>query len=276
MSITLRGTALLSGYVVLSSLALGGLTSYAQGWLPGALSSLANSVSGWTALTALVVGLARPRLLPGAALGVASFVCLVLGYTVVSHLRGLAYDPVFWSAVRIVGGPFVGAAAASLAGSERRTVAIGSGLLAGIFLADGIYGLTVVADTTSPVYWTLSILAGAAVTMVVALTRLRGVRPIALLVSSALAVTALGSVAFAVLNLVVACTSGLATIQVQRSRRRTPQHRGRHQPAHRERFRARRPRQQEADLTAQRYPNQGHHPQRHGRQSEPALSGLHA
>ncbi|XGX80580.1 hypothetical protein LQK93_03420 [Terrabacter sp. BE26] len=82
--------------VVGASLLLGGLTSWAQGVLPDALASFANSPSGWTVLTALVVAAARPTLAWGAALGAASFVSLVLGYTIASELRGLTYNPVLW------------------------------------------------------------------------------------------------------------------------------------------------------------------------------------
>jgi hypothetical protein len=41
--------------VVAVSLVLGGLTSFAQGVLPDELRPLANSASGWTILTALIV-----------------------------------------------------------------------------------------------------------------------------------------------------------------------------------------------------------------------------
>ena len=82
--------------VVGASLLLGALTSWAQGVLPDALASFANSPSGWTLLTALLVAAARPSLVGGAVLGVVSFVSLVLGYTIGSELRGLTYDPLFW------------------------------------------------------------------------------------------------------------------------------------------------------------------------------------
>ena len=123
--------------VVVGSLVMGGVTSYAQTYLPESLSSFANSISGWTMMTTLLVGLVRPRLLVGACLGAVSFVSLVLGFTLAAELRGFAYSPVFWSVVGIIGGPFVGAAAAAL---WRRPVeaAVGSGLLAGVVVADPV------------------------------------------------------------------------------------------------------------------------------------------
>lgn len=48
--------------VVGASLLLGGLTSWAQGALPDALASFANSPSGWTVPMALLVAAARPSL----------------------------------------------------------------------------------------------------------------------------------------------------------------------------------------------------------------------
>lgn len=158
--------------LIVASLALGALTSWAQGKLPDALASFANSPSGWTFLTAVMVAAVRPSLRLGAALGVVSFVSLVLGYTFASQLRGLAYDPVPWSAVGVVAGPFVGAAAAALRGRDVRA-GIGAGTLAGVLVADAGYGLTVVADSTSPVYWTLC-LVGAAVLAVVTAVRVAG------------------------------------------------------------------------------------------------------
>lgn len=185
--------------VVAASLLLGGLTSWAQGLLPDALSSFANSPSGWTALTAVLVAAARPSLPEGAVLGVLSFVALVLGYTAASELRGLSYDPTLWGAVGVVAGPFVGAAAAAVAGRRALAAALGAGALAGVLAADGIYGLTVVDDSTSPVYWTLCLVAAVALVAVVA-RRLRTRTATAGVLASAVAATGVLSAGYAVLN----------------------------------------------------------------------------
>lgn len=167
-------TLLRSAVVLLvASLALGALTSWAQGVLPNAWSPLANSPSGWTAATALLVAATRPGLGLGAVFGVVGFVSLVLGYTLASELRGLSYDPLFWSVVGVLAGPFVGAAAASVVNRRPVLVALGSGVLAGVLVADGIYGLTVVSDTTSPVYWTTALVTGLVLATVTAGVRLR-------------------------------------------------------------------------------------------------------
>lgn len=175
--------------VFVVSVVLGAVTSWAQGFLPDAWAPLANSPSGWAAMTALVVMASRPTLRWGAVLGAVSFVCLVLGYTLGSELRGLAYDPTLWGAIGVVTGPVIGAAAAGTASTRSVPVALGSGVLAGVLVADGIYGLTVVADTTSPVYWTTVLVVGLVVVLATPL-RLRSLPPTAIMVVTFLATTA--------------------------------------------------------------------------------------
>ena len=175
--------------VVVVSLVLGAGTSWAQGFLPEAWAPFSNSPSGWAALTALVVMTFRPTLRRGAVLGAVSFVCLVLGYTLASEIRGLAYDPTLWGLIGLVTGPFVGAAAAGTASARSMPVALGSGVLAGVLVADGIYGLTVVADTTSPVYWTTVLVLGCLLVLATPL-RLRAVAPTAVMVVAFLAALA--------------------------------------------------------------------------------------
>ncbi|RYC05786.1 DUF6518 family protein [Nocardioides zhouii] len=182
------------------SLVLGAVTSWAQGLLPDAWHPLANSPSGWAALTALAVMAQRPSLRRGALLGTVSFVCLVLGYTFASELRGLAYDPTLWGAIGLVSGPFVGVAAAGAASTRTMPVALGSGVLAGVLVADGIYGLTVVADSTSPVYWTTVLVLGLLLVLATPLVRLRRVAPTAVMVVTFLAATAALSGGYAWLN----------------------------------------------------------------------------
>lgn len=187
--------------VVAASLLLGGLTSWAQGVLPDALESFANSPSGWTVPMALLVAAARPSLTWGAALGVASFVSLVLGYTIASEVRGLTYNPVFWSVVGVIAGPFLGAAAAAVVGRNTVHAALGAGALAGVLVADGIYGLTVVSDSTSPIYWSLCLVAGAVLVGVTAV-RLGTLAAAARVVASAVAATGVLTLGYAMLNAV--------------------------------------------------------------------------
>lgn len=185
--------------VLATSLLLGALTSWAQGVLPAALAPFANSSSGWTVLSVLLVAAVRPSLPAGAVLGVLSFECLLVGYTLASELRGLAYSPVLWGAVGLVAGPFVGAAAAALVGRHAVRAALGAGAVAGVLVADAIYGLTVVAASTSPVYWS-GCLVLATVLVVAAAVRVRAVLPVLVLVGTTVAACATVSAGYAVLN----------------------------------------------------------------------------
>ncbi|MFI6424543.1 DUF6518 family protein [Promicromonospora sp. NPDC050880] len=173
--------------VVALSFLLGGLTSYAQGFLPDSFASFANSASGWTVLTASLLYWSRMRTGPAAVLGAVSFVLLVLGYTVASQVRGLVYDPLLFSVVGVVAGPFVGMAAVWLRAAGVRA-ALGTALLAGIGAGEALYGLTVVRETTSPVYWTLIGVAGLALLAVMLVRRIRGAVPVALAVAGTVVV----------------------------------------------------------------------------------------
>lgn len=175
--------------VLVASFLLGGLTSHAQGFLPAALSSFANSASGWTLLTALLVYWSRLPARWAAVLGAASFVLLVLGYAAASELRGLHYDPTRWSSIGVVAGVVVGSATAWLRASGVRA-ACGVAVLAGIAIGDAIHGLTVVQDTTSPIYWLIMGAAGLCLLGVMLARRLRGAAPAVVAVLGTAAVAA--------------------------------------------------------------------------------------
>lgn len=184
------------GMVVVLSFLLGGLTSYAQGFLPDAFASFANSASGWTVLTALLVYWSRARTGPAVVLGAVSFVLLVLGYTAAAQVRGFVYDPLLFSVVGVVVGPFVGAAASWLRATGVRA-ALGAALLAGIGLGESVYGLTIIRETTSPVYWTVIGVAGLALVAGMLARRVRGTWPVALASGGSLVVAAAFYLAYA-------------------------------------------------------------------------------
>ena len=139
--------------VAAASLLLGGATSFLQTVLPEAVAPFANSASGWTLLTAGAVALCRPRTALAAVLGAVSFVALVLGYQVVSGLRGFPTDETLFLIIGVVVGPFVGVAAAWVRHRDLRG-ALGCGVLAGIAMGEAAYGLLVVLATTGWSYWT--------------------------------------------------------------------------------------------------------------------------
>lgn len=165
--------------VIAVAFVLGGLTSSGQLLLPPEFASLANSASGWAIPTALLVFVAARGYGEAAMGGALAFVALTVGYAVVSGWRGVFFDPVTWAMIGVLTGPVVGAAAHAL----RRPAwpaAIGAGVLAGTLVGEGVYGLTVIADTTSPVYWWLVLVLGAAVAVAVAV-RIRSAPAIAAL-----------------------------------------------------------------------------------------------
>ena len=177
--------------VLAASLLLGGATSFAQTVLPTVLQPMANSSSGWTLLTALLVWAARERAVPSAVYGALSFVALVLGYQVVSELRGFPTSEELFLVVGVVAGPFVGVAACWL---HRRglAAALGAALLAGVGIGEGVYGLTRIAATTGWLWWATTILLGVALLALVLARRARRPREIGV----ALVGTALVAVAF--------------------------------------------------------------------------------
>ncbi|MCO7272625.1 MULTISPECIES: DUF6518 family protein [Cellulosimicrobium] len=182
------------GAVVLAaSFLLGGLTSYAQGFLPDAAAPFANSASGWTLLTALLVAWSarapRSRTWHAAVLGAASFVLLTLGYAVAADLRGYFYDPTTFGVVGVVVGPFVGVAAAWL-WRTGTPAALGTAVLAGIGVGESVYGLTTVVETTGATYWvTIGVVALVLLGGMLA-RRLRGALPVATAVGGTAVVAA--------------------------------------------------------------------------------------
>jgi hypothetical protein len=144
----------------------------------------------------LVLLLARS--FPEAAVGGAlSFVSLTIGYSVVSGWRGFEFDPTTWAVIGLAAGPVVGAAAHAL---RRGSIlaAVGTGVLAGILIGEGIYGLTVISATTSPVYWWIAIALGTSL-LIGMLIRLRRGRA----TLTALGVAIVGAAAFPIAYLLL-------------------------------------------------------------------------
>lgn len=165
--------------VLVGALLIGGLTSPAQGVLPDWLRSLANSAGGWSMFTFLLVWLSRAKPRLGAILGVVAFEAMLEAYGVVSLLRGNFSAEPFHDTFTLPGvaaGLVIGAGAALARHSTsgwRRILAVIP--LALVLVTEGIYGLRVVADTTSPVYWVLETVAGVGF-LVTALWRSRALR----------------------------------------------------------------------------------------------------
>jgi hypothetical protein len=155
-----RATAI----VLLGSLVVGALSSLGQQYLPDWLRSLANSAGGWSAFVFLLVWLSRGRPLLGALLGLVAFEVMLEGYGVVSGLRGYFYAAPFstlYAKAALVAGPLLGVAASLTRYGTRPWRLIGVAMLSVLLMGEGAYGLVRLLDSTSPVYWTIELVAGA-------------------------------------------------------------------------------------------------------------------
>ena len=116
-------------------------------------------------------------------------------YGVVSRWRGFYYGggvSSIWNQVALVVGPAAGIAATWLRSPKPLLVALGASAPAAVLIGEGLFGLTVVIDTTSPVFWTIEFAAGIAIVVVTAVRRLRTVPSITVLVGA----SALGAAMF--------------------------------------------------------------------------------
>jgi len=193
-----RGVLLSLLASVVIGLGAGILTSYAQLWLPRGLSSLANSATPWCVVAGLVALLVRSA--PGGAVaGVVALLGMDAGYGIGSELRGYAYGAgtaLFWAVIALVAGPVVGAGVQWIRQDRPRLAPLAAGVLAGVVVGEGVYGLLVVAATTSTTYWVGQVLLGLVALAVVCTLVIKTSRRIAVAVMS----TLLTAVAFVVVD----------------------------------------------------------------------------
>lgn len=178
---------------VAAGLAIGVVTSVGQGSLSEGLAPLANSSGSWC-LCAFALALLERDPRRAALVGFASLIAMLAGYALATELRGYPVATsmfVRWGAAAVVAGPALGVGAAWLRGPDPLRAAAGVAPIAGIMLGEGLYGLTVVAATTSVAYWIGELALGLAV-VVLAAVRIRTRRGIALM----LALSAIATVIF--------------------------------------------------------------------------------
>ncbi|MEV4645758.1 DUF6518 family protein [Saccharopolyspora sp. NPDC049357] len=198
-----RGTVRAVVVAVVCGLIAGAATAIAQGMLPAWLSSLANSSGSWT-LLAFLLALPAPTAASGAVCGFGSLLSMLAGYVLTDLLRGYPASTglmVFWSAAALIAGPLLGVGAQWLRRRPGTRAALGLSSLCGVLLGEAGYGLLVIAQSTSPVYWWGQGLVGVLLLAAGAGWKLRGPG----LVVQAVLFTAAVAMAFVVL-----CTHGPA------------------------------------------------------------------
>jgi hypothetical protein len=170
------------------------LSAFGQQWLPDNAASLANSVGSW-GLVAFVLALLPRRQQSAAFAGGLALASLVTGYYMTNQLRGYPASSrtvLFWLVAAVVAGPLLGLAAHWLRHNRRPHASIGAGLVSGMLIGEGIYGLRYISDTTYPPYWRGEIIVGALTLALTVGVRLRSTTTAAL----ALVTTAITAVAF--------------------------------------------------------------------------------
>ena len=164
--------------VAVGGTTVGVLTSIGQGFLPFELSPLANSAGSWS-LAAFALALVEGVPRRAAVLGAVALVTMLAGYAIATMLRGFAVGTAllaFWGLASIVIGPALGVSAAWLRRRDAVRSAAAMALIAGILIGEGLYGLTVIADSTPARYWVGEIGVGLGVTVLGSSRRLGSIR----------------------------------------------------------------------------------------------------
>ncbi len=179
---------------VVVGLLLGVITAFAQGWLPEDLGSLANTSGPW-ALVAFTLALMATDARGAAACGCIALLALLGGYVLGAGARGHASGAalvVFWGAAGVAVGPALGIGAHWVRTSRGHAAALGIGVMSGVLVGEGVYGLAFIADTTVPLYWWGEVAVGGLLLIAVAWRRLAGPQ----VVAGAVAACAMTAVAF--------------------------------------------------------------------------------
>ena len=176
--------------VCVAGFALGVLTLFAQEWLPHEMGSLANSSGSW-ALVAFLLALPASKRSAAAMIGFLALATLLAGYVIGGEARDIASSSAliaFWGLAAVIVGPILGVCAYWIKTDRGYLAGIGAGVVSGVLIGEGVYGLTSIADTTYPPYWWVEIAVGTALLGWALVRRVRGIWPTVTALASGLVV----------------------------------------------------------------------------------------
>lgn len=183
---------------VLVGLAVGAFTAYGQGWLGDSFGSLVNSAGPWSVAAFLVARMSR-SIWVGALTAAITLAMCELGYVLANNIRDVPSSRstiVFWLTAALLAGPPLGVAGVWSRHESKVRAAVGWGVISGVLIGEGTYGLARLTNTTNSTYWLVELVLGVALLTVV-LIRLRSVH--AALAGAGVAAVAAGTVLAAAL-----------------------------------------------------------------------------
>jgi hypothetical protein len=150
--VTIGVTARRVGLIVIVGLATGVLSQLAQDLLPGEWSQLGNAISPWL-LVAFLLGSRMPDARWAVAAGVVALLTAVIGFYATTTIRfgigGGTSSLIFWGVGALAGGTVFGLAGFTWGTSPvHRRRALALGLLAAVFIGEGLYHWQTLAEPT--------------------------------------------------------------------------------------------------------------------------------
>ena len=145
-------------------------------------------------LVAFALSLLARRPTDAAAAGFASLALLLTGYVVSDWARGYPSSHAliaFWGLAAVLAGPVLGLAGYGVRRGSRAAAAWSTGVVAGVLIGEGVYGLTYLSATTSAVYWWAELATGLA--LLVGLIEGRRLGSVEALTAFGVAVTTAGA-----------------------------------------------------------------------------------
>lgn len=154
---------------VVIGLLMGGTTAYGQGWIGDSLGSAVNSAGPWS-VAAFVVARPLRTWLGGAASAAVTLAMCEVGYVIANNIRDVPYATstvVFWLMAAALAGPPLGVAGVWSRHAAPLRAAAGFGVICGVLIGEGSYGLARLTGTTNSGYWLGEVVVGVVVCVVV-------------------------------------------------------------------------------------------------------------